>query len=116
MRQLPCRTSSSRKLCPARIGIAVRQRVRNELLVSNDDFGPLLIKREDEVQVSPTDRRTITSITSVGLSKLLKLDGLRSTSPRRLSGVRDRSPITAPEIDAGCAKQSSRRKRPLRRA
>ena len=35
----------------------------------------LLIKKDDEVQISPTDRRTITSIEPTGASRVLKLDG-----------------------------------------
>jgi hypothetical protein len=46
-----------------------------EVLVADEDFGRLLIKKGDEVLISPTDRRTIMSITSVGLSKLIALDG-----------------------------------------
>jgi hypothetical protein len=46
-----------------------------ELLVNDDEFGRLLIKKGDEVLVSPTDRRIITSVASVGLSKLIRLDG-----------------------------------------
>jgi hypothetical protein len=46
-----------------------------ELLVQNDDFGRLLIKRGDQVLVSPTDPRTVVSIASAGQSKILSLDG-----------------------------------------
>jgi hypothetical protein len=38
-------------------------------------FGRLLIKTGDQILISPTDRRTITSIPSFGNSKVLKLDG-----------------------------------------
>jgi hypothetical protein len=46
-----------------------------ELLVNNIDFGRLLIKKGDQVLISPTDRRTITSIVSAGNSEVLTLDG-----------------------------------------
>jgi hypothetical protein len=46
-----------------------------ELLVNDNDFGRLLIKKGDEVLISPTDRRTITAIISAGNSKVLTLDG-----------------------------------------
>jgi hypothetical protein len=45
------------------------------LLLDGSNFGRLLIKRGDQVVVSPTDTRTITSITSDGGSSILKLDG-----------------------------------------
>jgi hypothetical protein len=50
-------------------------RVSTQLMVDDADFSRLLIKRGDEVLVSPTDRRTIMSITSAGNSKILALDG-----------------------------------------
>jgi hypothetical protein len=53
----------------------------SELLVGGDNFGRLLIKKGDEVQISPTDRRTIISIAPVGTSRVLTLDG----SPIRLA-------------------------------
>jgi hypothetical protein len=46
-----------------------------ELLVSNNDFGRLLIKKGDRVLISPTDPRTITSIASAGNSEVITLDG-----------------------------------------
>jgi hypothetical protein len=45
------------------------------LLINNSDFGRLLIKRGDEVLISPTDRRSITAISSAGDSKVVALDG-----------------------------------------
>src|SRR5581483_11104839 len=54
-----------------------------ELLLDNDYFGRLLIKVGDQVQISPTDRRTIKSIGSAGNSKVLTLDG----GPIRLAGA-----------------------------
>lgn len=46
-----------------------------ELLMSDRNFGRLLIKKGDEVEISPTDRRLVTSIASAGESRVLKLDG-----------------------------------------
>jgi hypothetical protein len=46
-----------------------------QILLGEDEFGRLLIKKDDEVQISPTDRRTITSIEPTGASRVLKLDG-----------------------------------------
>ena len=53
----------------------VRRSLRPELLVDDASFGRLLIKKGDEVVISPTDRRTILSISSAGNSKVLALDG-----------------------------------------
>ena len=53
-----------------------------ELMLDTGTFGRLLIKTGDEILISPTDRRTIKSITSVGNSKVLGLDG----APIRLAG------------------------------
>ncbi len=53
-----------------------------ELILDDSTFGRLLIKTGDEILISPTDRRTITSITSAGNSKVLGLDG----APIRLAG------------------------------
>jgi hypothetical protein len=47
----------------------------SELLVGDADFGRMLIKKGDELQISPTERRTIVSIASAGLSRVLTLDG-----------------------------------------
>jgi hypothetical protein len=46
-----------------------------ELLVNDTDFGRLLIKKGDQVLISPADPRTITAIASAGNSKVLTLDG-----------------------------------------
>ena len=46
-----------------------------EVMLDDDAFGRLLIKAGDQVLISPTDRRTITSVASFGHSKVLKLDG-----------------------------------------
>ncbi|MDB5552064.1 MAG: hypothetical protein JWL86_2048 [Rhizobium sp.] len=46
-----------------------------ELLVNDTNFGRLLIKKGDQVLISPTDRRTIISISSAGNGKVLTLDG-----------------------------------------
>jgi len=46
-----------------------------ELLIGDRDFGRLLIKKGDEVAISSTDRRVITSIAFAGESHVLKLDG-----------------------------------------
>ncbi|MDB5875677.1 MAG: hypothetical protein JWQ07_5119, partial [Ramlibacter sp.] len=56
-------------------GRGVRRSSRPELLLDNNNFGRLLIKKGDQVSISPTDRRTITSISSAGNSKVLTLDG-----------------------------------------
>jgi hypothetical protein len=45
------------------------------LLLADSNFVRLLIKKGDQVQISPTDRRTITSISSDGGITVLKLDG-----------------------------------------
>jgi hypothetical protein len=45
------------------------------LLLSDSDFGHLLIKKGDQLQISSSDRRTITSISSDSGSTALKLDG-----------------------------------------
>jgi hypothetical protein len=58
-----------------------------ELILDNETFGRLLIKAGDEIQISPTDRRTIKSITSAGNSQVLKLDG----APIRLAA--ETSPV-----------------------
>jgi hypothetical protein len=50
-------------------------RSRSELLLEGADFSRLLIKKGDEVRISSTDRRTIVSIASAGLSKVLMLEG-----------------------------------------
>jgi hypothetical protein len=50
-------------------------RASARLMVDDGDFARLLIKRGDEVLVSPTDRRTIVSVFSAGNSKILTLDG-----------------------------------------
>jgi hypothetical protein len=46
-----------------------------QILVADSDFGQLLIKKGDEVQLSPTDRRIITAIGAAGISRVLTLDG-----------------------------------------
>jgi hypothetical protein len=46
-----------------------------ELLLNDSDFGRLLIKKGDQVLISPTDPRTITAISSAGASRVLTLDG-----------------------------------------
>jgi hypothetical protein len=46
-----------------------------DLMLDDGYFGRLLIKTGDDILISPTDRRTITSIPSFGNSKVLKLDG-----------------------------------------
>ncbi len=46
-----------------------------QLLLDSNDFGRLLIKRGDQVLISSTDRRTITSIASAGGLTVLTLDG-----------------------------------------
>jgi hypothetical protein len=53
----------------------VRRSSRPEMLVDDANFGRLLIKKGDQVLISPTDRRTITSISSAGNAKVLTLDG-----------------------------------------
>jgi hypothetical protein len=50
-------------------------RTAAELLMIGEDFGRLLIKTGDEVLISPTDQRMVTSILSFGTSKVVKLDG-----------------------------------------
>ena len=45
------------------------------LLLGDDNFGRLLIKKGDQVLISPTDRRTITSISLAEGTEVLKLDG-----------------------------------------
>ena len=45
------------------------------LALESDNFGRLLIKREDQVQISPNDRRTITAITLAYGFSILELDG-----------------------------------------
>jgi hypothetical protein len=47
----------------------------SELLIGDADFGRLLIKKGDQLQISPTERRTIVSIASAGFSRILTLDG-----------------------------------------
>jgi hypothetical protein len=56
-------------------GRGVRRASRAELLLDDNNFGRLLIKKGDQVLISPTDRRSITSISSAGNSKVLTLDG-----------------------------------------
>jgi hypothetical protein len=46
-----------------------------QILITDLDFGRLLIKKGDQVELSPADRRTITSIESAGASRVLVLDG-----------------------------------------
>jgi hypothetical protein len=58
-----------------------------ELILDNSYFGRLLIKTEDEILISPNDRRTIKSVTSSVNSKILGLDG----APIRLAA--DVSPV-----------------------
>jgi hypothetical protein len=45
------------------------------ILLADKDFTQLLIKKGDEVQIAPNDRRTITSVRPAGLSHILKLEG-----------------------------------------
>ena len=45
------------------------------LLLADSDFVRLLIKKGDQVQISSTDSRTITSVSSDGGATVLKLDG-----------------------------------------
>ncbi len=58
-----------------------------DLMLDADYFGRLLIKAGDEILISPTDRRTITSIPSFGNSKVLKLDGAPIRVPPAQSRV-----------------------------
>jgi hypothetical protein len=53
----------------------VKRNSAPQLLLNNNDFGRLLIKRDDQVLISSTDRRTITSISSAGGLTILTLDG-----------------------------------------
>jgi hypothetical protein len=46
-----------------------------ELLVPADEFGRLIIRKGDHIEVSASDRRTITGISSAGNSKVISLDG-----------------------------------------
>jgi hypothetical protein len=46
-----------------------------KILLTEGEFGRLLIKKGDQVQLSPTDRRTITAIEPAGFSKVLTLAG-----------------------------------------
>ena len=46
-----------------------------EVLVADAQFGGLFIKKGDEVEISPGDRRTITSIAAFGSSRVLSLNG-----------------------------------------
>lgn len=55
---------------------------RPELLLDDNNFGRLLIKKGDQVLITPTDRRTIIAISSAGNSKVLMLDG----PPLQLTG------------------------------
>ena len=52
------------------------------LILDNDDFGRLLIKKADQVVISPTDQRTIISVSSVGGFEILGWTGRRSAPPR----------------------------------
>lgn len=45
------------------------------ILLAEKDFGPLLIKKNDEIQIAPNDRRTITSIKLADPYRILELDG-----------------------------------------
>jgi hypothetical protein len=47
----------------------------NEVLLADSDFGRLLIKKGDQVEISPTDRRSIASIQPAGASRVLTLAG-----------------------------------------
>ena len=47
------------------------------MLLTDSDFGRLLIKKGDEVRISPTDQRIIASIEPAGTSRVLRLDGGR---------------------------------------
>jgi hypothetical protein len=47
----------------------------NEVLLAEGDFSRLMIKKGDEVQISPTDHRIIASIEPSGASRVLRLDG-----------------------------------------
>jgi hypothetical protein len=58
-----------------------------ELILDDSYFGRLLIRTGDEILISPTDRRTIKSITSAGNSQVLRLDG----APIRLAA--ETSPV-----------------------
>ena len=53
----------------------VKRNSAPQLLLGNNNFGQLLIKRDDQVLLSSTDRRTITSISSAGGLTILTLDG-----------------------------------------
>jgi hypothetical protein len=53
----------------------VKRNSAPQLLLGSNDFGRLLIKRGDQVLISSTDRRTITSIASAGGLSILNLDG-----------------------------------------
>ena len=53
----------------------VKRNSAPQLLLGSNDFGRLLIKRGDQVLISSTDRRTITSIASAGGLTVLTLDG-----------------------------------------
>ena len=47
----------------------------DEVLLAESDFGRLLIKKGDEIEISPSDRRSIASIEPAGASRVLRLDG-----------------------------------------
>jgi len=53
----------------------VKRNSAPQLLLGSNDFGRLLIKRGDQVLISSTDRRTITSIASAGGLSILNLGG-----------------------------------------
>ena len=53
----------------------VKRNSAPQLLLGNNNFGQLLMKKDDQVLISLTDRRTITSISSAGGLTILTLDG-----------------------------------------
>jgi hypothetical protein len=53
----------------------IHRKSGNEVLLADGDFGRLLIKKGDEVQISRTDRRIIASIQPADASHVLELDG-----------------------------------------
>jgi hypothetical protein len=46
-----------------------------DLLVPADAFGRLFLKKGMDIELSPSDRRTITGIVSAGSSKVISVDG-----------------------------------------
>ena len=53
----------------------MRRNAVAQLLLESNNFGRLLIKQDDQVLISSTDRRTIVSISSANGLTVLALDG-----------------------------------------